>query len=84
MFYVLVYGTAAFGFGFLGATSWELGGVALVLLLTEVTMTVIVVGPALQISGVKFNQWASTIMRPPVDIFGPNSLFRLIRIKVTS
>lgn len=84
MCYVLVYGIAAFGFGFLGATSWGLGGVALVLLLTEVTMTVIVVRTALQMSGVKFNQWANTIMHPPVDIFGSNSLYKRIRMKVTS
>ncbi|WP_155304551.1 lipopolysaccharide biosynthesis protein [Desulfosarcina widdelii] len=84
MCYVIVYGIAAFGFGFLGATSWGLGGVAIVLLLTEATMAVIVVRPALQMSGVKFSQWASTIMRPPVDIFGFNSLFRRIRMKVSS
>jgi O-antigen/teichoic acid export membrane protein len=78
--YALVYGAAAFGLGFLGATSLGLGGVAFMLLAAEAAMTVIVLHASLQMTGINMTQWAKIVLHPPFDIFNQTDLIMRKRI----
>lgn len=82
LYYVLVYGAAAFSLGFPGATHLGLVGVALVLLLAEATMIVIVLRASLWMTGVNIARWAETVLHPPVDIFGQAALIMRKRFKI--
>jgi hypothetical protein len=84
VYYALVYGAAAFGLGFLGAASLGLVGVALVLLITEVSMTGIVLRASFRMTGVRAAQWAETVLHPPVGTFGQVALIMRKRMNVTS
>ena len=75
--YAIVYGATALGLGFLGATSLELCGVALALLLVESTMAVIVLHTSLQMTGTCMSQLAKTVRHPPFGILArPHCLYK--------
>ncbi len=69
LYYALVYGAAAFGLGFIGADSLGLGGVALVLLISEAAMAVIVIHDSLQITCLSITLWIKVVLHPPLYIF---------------
>lgn len=78
--YALVYGIAAFGLGFIGATTMGLSGVALVLLTVEAAMAVIVLHASLKITGINMTHWAEIVLHPPFDIFNRTGLIMWKRI----
>ena len=69
LYYAFVYGVAAFGLSFIGANSLGLGGVALVLLISEAAMAVIVIHDSLQITRLSIALWIKIVLHPPLYIF---------------
>jgi O-antigen/teichoic acid export membrane protein len=66
VFYTLLYGAVAFVLAYLGAESIGLIGVALALLLAELAMASIVIHTALKMTHVTINQWAGSVLKPPL------------------
>jgi O-antigen/teichoic acid export membrane protein len=69
-FYILVYGAASFGLGYILVTRFGLGGAALALLLAEVAMAVVVIHATLKMVNMGTTQWLNTVLRPPFDLVG--------------
>ena len=66
VFYTLLYGAVAFVLAYLGAESIGLIGAALALLLAELAMAAIVIHTALNMTHVTINQWAGSVLKPPL------------------
>jgi O-antigen/teichoic acid export membrane protein len=82
LYYAVVYGVTTFFLGVLGASRLGLSGVALALLLAEVSMTLIVLHASMRITGLTVVQWVETVLHPPVGVIGRTALFLRNRIKV--
>ena len=70
LFYALIYGATAIGFGYLWAARLGIGGAALALLLAEAIMAVVVINVSSRMACIGMVQWIKTVLRPPFGLFG--------------
>ena len=78
-YYILVYGVATLGMGFLGAANIGLSGAALALLLVEAAIAVVVIHVSLPMARIGMIQWVKIVLRPPFDLIGSASVCFLKR-----
>ena len=64
IYYILVYGVATVGMGFLGAASIGLSGAALALLVVEIAMAVIVIRITMQMVRISKAEWMKVVLKP--------------------
>ena len=69
IYYILVYGVATVGMGFLGAASIGLSGATLSLLVVEIAMAVIVIRITLQINRISIVEWVKVVLKPLLNFF---------------
>ena len=69
IYYILVYGVATVGMGFLGAASIGLSGAALALLVVEIAMAVIVIRITLQMGRISMVEWVKVVLKPFLNLF---------------
>jgi O-antigen/teichoic acid export membrane protein len=67
-YYLLVYGAAAVGLGFFGATRFGIGGVATALLLTEAATALLVLKISLRMTDVGLMHWLEAVLCPPAKM----------------
>jgi O-antigen/teichoic acid export membrane protein len=67
-YYLFVYGAAAVGLGFFGATYFGLSGVAIALLLAEAAMALLVLKVSLRMTNIDITCWLETVLLPPINI----------------
>ncbi len=69
IFYVAIYGGAAFLLAYGGAALFGYSGVGMALLFVEIVMAAYVVSAALKLSGQRMTEWLSTTITPPTWLF---------------